>query len=166
MSDEGPVLHHIVRFSKMTAPSCCRDLVPVLLPVPVVALPPPPNSPRMFSIMVPVCEVGYLTVILRAWCNIIIAFLIFMTHDIMPGSTVVFRHSHFHYVNKYNHFCIDYRSSDPLSSLQSLLLIDHLIMPPKKASDAPPLPRFGRVGNNLKMGIVGLPNIGKVSFEC
>jgi hypothetical protein len=35
-------------------------------------------------------------------------------------------------------------------------------MPPKKAPDATPLPRFGRVGNNLKMGIVGLPNIGKV----
>ena len=29
-------------------------------------------------------------------------------------------------------------------------------MPPKKANDdGPPLPRFGRVGNNLKMGIVG-----------
>jgi hypothetical protein len=37
------------------------------------------------------------------------------------------------------------------------------IMPPKKKDEGPPLPRFGRVGNNLKMGIVGLPNIGKVS---
>ena len=37
-------------------------------------------------------------------------------------------------------------------------------MPPKKAPDAAPLPRFGRVGSNLKMGIVGLPNIGKVRW--
>ena len=38
-------------------------------------------------------------------------------------------------------------------------------MPPKtKAKDGEVLPRFGRVGNNLKMGIVGLPNIGKSSL--
>jgi obg-like ATPase 1 len=36
-------------------------------------------------------------------------------------------------------------------------------MPPKKSSEAE-VPRFGRVGNNLKMGIVGLPNIGKSSL--
>ena len=34
-------------------------------------------------------------------------------------------------------------------------------MPPKKA-EVETLPRFGRVKNNLKMGIVGLPNVGKV----
>lgn len=36
-------------------------------------------------------------------------------------------------------------------------------MPPKKA-EGPAVPRFGRVGNNLKMGIVGLPNVGKSSL--
>ncbi|MGK3744311.1 MAG: obg-like ATPase 1 [Bacillariaceae sp.] len=35
-------------------------------------------------------------------------------------------------------------------------------MPPKKSTEE--VPRFGRVGNNLKMGIVGLPNIGKSSL--
>jgi predicted GTPase len=38
-------------------------------------------------------------------------------------------------------------------------------MPPKKVAEKNAVPRFGRVGNNLKMGIVGLPNVGKsVSF--
>jgi len=37
-------------------------------------------------------------------------------------------------------------------------------MPPKKAAEAEVLPRFGRVRNNLKMGIVGLPNVGKSSL--
>jgi obg-like ATPase 1 len=37
-------------------------------------------------------------------------------------------------------------------------------MPPKKATDKPAVPRFGRVGSNLKMGIVGLPNVGKSSL--
>jgi obg-like ATPase 1 len=38
-------------------------------------------------------------------------------------------------------------------------------MPPKKAAEKAALPRFGKIGNNLKMGIVGLPNVGKsVSF--
>jgi obg-like ATPase 1 len=36
-------------------------------------------------------------------------------------------------------------------------------MPPKKAAEGD-LPRFGRVKNNLKMGIVGLPNVGKSSL--
>ncbi len=38
-------------------------------------------------------------------------------------------------------------------------------MPPKKTGiDGAPIPRFGRVGNSLKMGIVGLPNVGKSSL--
>jgi len=37
-------------------------------------------------------------------------------------------------------------------------------MPPKKAAKDEALPRFGRVKNNLKMGIVGLPNVGKSSL--
>ena len=37
-------------------------------------------------------------------------------------------------------------------------------MPPKKTAEAEVLPRFGRVKNNLKMGIVGLPNVGKSSL--
>ncbi|KAJ1445955.1 P-loop containing nucleoside triphosphate hydrolase protein [Pelagophyceae sp. CCMP2097] len=34
----------------------------------------------------------------------------------------------------------------------------------KKGAVAEPLPRFGRVKNTLKMGIVGLPNVGKSSL--
>jgi hypothetical protein len=33
-------------------------------------------------------------------------------------------------------------------------------MAPKKG-EKQAIPRFGRVGNSLKMGIVGLPNVGK-----
>lgn len=35
-------------------------------------------------------------------------------------------------------------------------------MPPKKKEEAKPKPLIGRVGTNLKMGIVGLPNAGFV----
>jgi ribosome biogenesis GTPase A len=38
------------------------------------------------------------------------------------------------------------------------------VMPPKKKEEVEELPRFGRVSNNLKMGIVGLPNVGKSSL--
>ena len=34
----------------------------------------------------------------------------------------------------------------------------------KKGGDAPEAPRFGRVRSNLKMGILGLPNVGKSSL--
>ena len=40
-------------------------------------------------------------------------------------------------------------------------------MPPKKKDEAPEVAgaaKFGRVRNNLKMGIVGLPNVGKSSL--
>lgn len=37
-------------------------------------------------------------------------------------------------------------------------------MPPKKAAAPVEKPLLGRPGNNLKMGIVGLPNVGKSSF--
>ncbi|TPX57596.1 threonine---tRNA ligase [Powellomyces hirtus] len=37
-------------------------------------------------------------------------------------------------------------------------------MPPKKKGDTVEKPLLGRPGNNLKMGIVGLPNVGKSSF--
>ena len=33
-----------------------------------------------------------------------------------------------------------------------------------KKGEAPELPRFGRVRSNLKMGILGLPNVGKSSL--
>ncbi len=35
-------------------------------------------------------------------------------------------------------------------------------MPPKKKEEEKPRPLIGRVGTNLKMGIVGLPNAGFV----
>ena len=38
-------------------------------------------------------------------------------------------------------------------------------MPPKKKEEAKPKPLIGRVGTNLKMGIVGLPNAGSVLTE-
>jgi hypothetical protein len=36
----------------------------------------------------------------------------------------------------------------------------NLVKMPPKTDGAAPLPRFGRVKNNLKMGLVGLPNVG------
>ncbi len=37
-------------------------------------------------------------------------------------------------------------------------------MPPKKQEEAKAEVRFGRVRSNLKMGLVGLPNVGKSSL--
>ncbi|RKO84717.1 P-loop containing nucleoside triphosphate hydrolase protein, partial [Blyttiomyces helicus] len=37
-------------------------------------------------------------------------------------------------------------------------------MPPKKELEVPKQARFGRVRSNLKMGVVGLPNVGKSSL--
>lgn len=37
-------------------------------------------------------------------------------------------------------------------------------MPPKKKGAEAEKPLFGRPGNNLKMGIVGLPNVGILGF--
>jgi obg-like ATPase 1 len=34
----------------------------------------------------------------------------------------------------------------------------------KKSAAEPTVPKFGRVKSNLKMGILGLPNVGKSSF--
>lgn len=36
-------------------------------------------------------------------------------------------------------------------------------MPPKKEAAAEPKPLIGRVGTNLKVGIVGLPNVGEAA---
>lgn len=37
-------------------------------------------------------------------------------------------------------------------------------MPPKKAEEHEKKPLIGRVGTNLKVGIVGVPNVGKSTF--
>ena len=37
-------------------------------------------------------------------------------------------------------------------------------MPPKKVVEEERVVLLGRPGNNVKMGIVGLPNVGKSSF--
>lgn len=37
-------------------------------------------------------------------------------------------------------------------------------MAPKKAEEPERKPLIGRVGTNLKMGIVGIPNVGKSTF--
>ncbi|UYV66452.1 OLA1 [Cordylochernes scorpioides] len=37
-------------------------------------------------------------------------------------------------------------------------------MPPKKKDDEEHKPLIGRVGTNLKIGIVGFPNVGKSTF--
>lgn len=37
-------------------------------------------------------------------------------------------------------------------------------MPPKKDAGAEPKPLIGRVGTNLKIGIVGVPNVGSVDY--
>lgn len=38
-------------------------------------------------------------------------------------------------------------------------------MPPKKDTAPEPKPLIGRVGTNLKVGIVGLPNVGNVNIS-
>ncbi|KAI4461036.1 obg gtpase family [Holotrichia oblita] len=38
------------------------------------------------------------------------------------------------------------------------------IMPPKKAPEPERKPLIGRVGTNLRVGIVGIPNVGKSTF--
>jgi len=53
----------------------------------------------------------------------------------------------------------EHGEEDDKRSLQQLF-----VMPPKKKEEVEELPRFGRVSNNLKMGIVGLPNVGKSSL--
>lgn len=37
-------------------------------------------------------------------------------------------------------------------------------MPPKKVEEPEKKPLIGRVGTNLKVGIVGIPNVGKSTF--
>ena len=37
-------------------------------------------------------------------------------------------------------------------------------MPPKKAAVEEAAPKLGRPSNNVKIGIVGVPNVGKSSF--
>ncbi|VEN41985.1 unnamed protein product [Callosobruchus maculatus] len=39
-----------------------------------------------------------------------------------------------------------------------------LLMPPKKVQEPEKKPLIGRVGTNLKVGIVGVPNVGKSTF--
>ncbi|CAH4032162.1 unnamed protein product [Pieris brassicae] len=39
-----------------------------------------------------------------------------------------------------------------------------IIMPPKKVEEPEKKPLIGRVGTNLKVGIVGVPNVGKSTF--
>ncbi|TTH38814.1 Obg-like ATPase 1 [Bagarius yarrelli] len=61
---------------------------------------------------------------------------------------------------------LTYTSLHALSSLTPhSMLTPHLHMPPKKGGDGPkPPPLIGRFGTSLKIGIVGLPNVGKSTF--
>ncbi|VDK43813.1 unnamed protein product [Anisakis simplex] len=53
---------------------------------------------------------------------------------------------------------------DPLSRYPYLGGKDDRKMPPKKKEEEKPTPLMGRIGTNLKMGILGLPNVGKSTF--
>lgn len=46
------------------------------------------------------------------------------------------------------------------TTFSSLYYSTRLRMPPKKAAQEAPKPLLGRPSNNLKMGVVGLPNVG------
>lgn len=45
-----------------------------------------------------------------------------------------------------------------------LIVIFFLKMPPKKVEEPERKPLIGRVGTNLRVGIVGVPNVGKSTF--
>ena len=48
---------------------------------------------------------------------------------------------------------------------QTKMFLRFVAMPPKKKEEAPKPPKIlGRMGTNLKIGIVGLPNVGKSTF--
>lgn len=54
-------------------------------------------------------------------------------------------------------------SALPGRSLACLSTVASRRMPPKKATAEAPKPLLGRPSNNLKMGVVGLPNVGYTS---
>ncbi|RLU17882.1 hypothetical protein DMN91_010121 [Ooceraea biroi] len=45
-----------------------------------------------------------------------------------------------------------------------VMAMTRLCMAPKKVEEPERKPLIGRVGTNLKMGIVGIPNVGKSTF--
>lgn len=53
----------------------------------------------------------------------------------------------------------------PLSVNTYIILpFQNFRMPPKKVEEPEKKPLIGRVGTNLKVGIVGVPNVGKSTF--
>uniref|UniRef100_A0A4W3IG64 Obg-like ATPase 1 n=2 Tax=Callorhinchus milii TaxID=7868 RepID=A0A4W3IG64_CALMI len=63
------------------------------------------------------------------------------------------------------HFTLQHLSINPHSVLGLIDILEGFNMPPKKSDSGPKTPTIiGRFGTTLKIGIVGLPNVGKSTF--
>ncbi|KAF8656823.1 hypothetical protein AX16_002371 [Volvariella volvacea WC 439] len=79
-----------------------------------------------------------------------------MANRIVGWFTVVGRFGSLSYPDRHRHFVGSFSTSSTVHAKKK--------MPPKKAPAAEKKALLGRPGNNLKIGIVGLPNVGKSSF--